>query len=91
MNNVLKSLFHSLIRRQDYFPIVLFCLSASRTTPKTTYHSRTVHQTNFTSTRKQLRAIQNQRYKMDVKAAQQAGKDVASITVPEGCDAIKEK
>ncbi|MDE1309046.1 hypothetical protein L9W73_17960 [Vibrio aestuarianus] len=30
-------------------------------------------------------------YKMDVKAAQQAGKDVASITVPEGCDAIKEK
>ncbi|MCF7360838.1 hypothetical protein L3V23_01840 [Vibrio sp. A1-b2] len=30
-------------------------------------------------------------YKMDVKAAQQKGKDVASITVPEGCDAIKEK
>ncbi|MDE1241471.1 hypothetical protein [Vibrio aestuarianus] len=30
-------------------------------------------------------------YKMDVKAAQQAGKDVASITVPEGCEAIKEK
>ncbi|HAS6394991.1 TPA: hypothetical protein I7253_15090 [Vibrio vulnificus] len=30
-------------------------------------------------------------YKMDVKAAQQKGKDVASITVPEGCEAIKEK
>ncbi|KFK48903.1 hypothetical protein D8T26_21475 [Vibrio vulnificus] len=30
-------------------------------------------------------------YKMDVKAAQQAGKDVASIAVPEGCEAIKEK
>ncbi|MCS0087418.1 hypothetical protein [Vibrio parahaemolyticus] len=30
-------------------------------------------------------------YKMDVKAAQQAGKDVSTITVPEGCDAIKEK
>ncbi|EGR4166485.1 hypothetical protein ABH649_003472 [Vibrio cholerae] len=30
-------------------------------------------------------------YKMDVKSAQQAGKDVASITVPEGCEAIKEK
>ncbi|EKF9288133.1 hypothetical protein O1B64_003108 [Vibrio cholerae] len=30
-------------------------------------------------------------YKMEVKAAQQAGKDVASITVPEGCEAIKEK
>ncbi|EMA2410309.1 MULTISPECIES: hypothetical protein [Vibrio] len=30
-------------------------------------------------------------YKMDVKAEQQKGKDVASITVPEGCDAIKEK
>ncbi|MBY8232192.1 hypothetical protein KW535_12700 [Vibrio fluvialis] len=30
-------------------------------------------------------------YKMDVKAAQQEGKDVATITVPEGCDAIKEK
>ncbi|HHG3304293.1 TPA: hypothetical protein ACPVYC_003651 [Vibrio parahaemolyticus] len=30
-------------------------------------------------------------YKMDVKEAQQKGKDVASITVPEGCDAIKEK
>ncbi|ELJ8465013.1 hypothetical protein RUK15_002475 [Vibrio cholerae] len=30
-------------------------------------------------------------YKMDVKTAQQAGKDVASITVPEGCEAVKEK
>ncbi|EKO3906874.1 hypothetical protein GWZ48_004371 [Vibrio fluvialis] len=30
-------------------------------------------------------------YKMDVKAAQQAGKDASTITVPEGCDAIKEK
>ncbi|HHC6675303.1 TPA: hypothetical protein ACN310_003940 [Vibrio parahaemolyticus] len=30
-------------------------------------------------------------YKMDVKAAKQAGKNVASITVPEGCEAIKEK
>ncbi|MDG2631882.1 hypothetical protein P7M35_18670 [Vibrio parahaemolyticus] len=30
-------------------------------------------------------------YKMDVKEAQQKGKDVASITVPEGCEAIKEK
>ncbi|WP_420911184.1 hypothetical protein [Vibrio aestuarianus] len=30
-------------------------------------------------------------YKMDVKAAQQKGKDVASITVPEGCEAITEK
>ncbi|MCR9299138.1 hypothetical protein NB466_09625 [Vibrio fluvialis] len=30
-------------------------------------------------------------YKMDVKAAQQEGKDVASITVPEGCEAITEK
>ncbi|EOX4189518.1 hypothetical protein ACPF4C_003227 [Vibrio cholerae] len=30
-------------------------------------------------------------YKMDVKAAQQKGKDVASITVPEGCEAVKEK
>ncbi|EGQ8099504.1 MULTISPECIES: hypothetical protein [Vibrio] len=30
-------------------------------------------------------------YKMDIKAAQQAGKDVASITVPDGCEAIKEK
>ncbi len=31
------------------------------------------------------------RYKMDVKATQQAGKDVSSITVPEGCEAVKEK
>ncbi|EKO3497355.1 hypothetical protein H8F10_08480 [Vibrio fluvialis] len=30
-------------------------------------------------------------YKMDVKEAQQKGKDVANITVPEGCEAIKEK
>jgi len=30
-------------------------------------------------------------YKMEVKVAQQEGKDVANITVPEGCDAIKEK
>ncbi len=30
-------------------------------------------------------------YKMDVKAAQQKGKDVASITVPDGCEAITEK
>lgn len=30
-------------------------------------------------------------YKMDVKAAQQEGKDVTSITVPEGCEAITEK
>ncbi|AUL98624.1 hypothetical protein RFS42_001736 [Vibrio vulnificus] len=30
-------------------------------------------------------------YKMDVKAAQQAGKDISSITVPEGCKAITEK
>ncbi|EMI4221897.1 hypothetical protein ACWOHQ_001753 [Vibrio parahaemolyticus] len=30
-------------------------------------------------------------YKMDVKATQQKGKDIASITVPEGCEAIKEK
>ncbi|EMC3687942.1 hypothetical protein [Vibrio cholerae] len=30
-------------------------------------------------------------YKMDVKAAQQEGKDVASITVPEGCETVKEK
>ncbi|HAS6058977.1 TPA: hypothetical protein I7132_15600 [Vibrio vulnificus] len=30
-------------------------------------------------------------YKMDVKAAQQEGKDVASVTVPEGCEAITEK
>ncbi|MBF4257493.1 hypothetical protein [Vibrio anguillarum] len=30
-------------------------------------------------------------YKMDVKTAQQEGKDVSTITVPEGCEAIKEK
>ncbi|MGT8834791.1 hypothetical protein C6H60_08860 [Vibrio cholerae] len=30
-------------------------------------------------------------YKMEVKAAQQEGKDVSSITVPEGCQAVKEK
>ncbi|KYN79837.1 hypothetical protein ATY35_20325 [Vibrio cidicii] len=30
-------------------------------------------------------------YKMDVKAAQQEGKDVSTITVPESCEAIKEK
>ncbi|ELJ8721294.1 hypothetical protein [Vibrio cholerae] len=30
-------------------------------------------------------------YKMDVKAAQQAGKDVTTITAPEGCKAITEK
>ncbi|EOG5760823.1 hypothetical protein [Vibrio cholerae] len=30
-------------------------------------------------------------YKMDVKAAQQAGKDVSTIAVPEGCEAITEK
>ncbi|ENM5933168.1 hypothetical protein [Vibrio mimicus] len=30
-------------------------------------------------------------YKMDVKAAQQAGKDASTITVPEGCEAVKEK
>ncbi|ENM3954393.1 hypothetical protein ACT7T5_003542 [Vibrio cholerae] len=30
-------------------------------------------------------------YKMDVKAAQQAGKDVTTITAPEGCEAITEK
>ncbi|EGR4140496.1 hypothetical protein IG509_07955 [Vibrio cholerae] len=30
-------------------------------------------------------------YKMDMKAAQQKGKDVASITVPGGCEAVKEK
>ncbi|ENH0543564.1 hypothetical protein [Vibrio sp. M260112] len=30
-------------------------------------------------------------YKMDVKAAQQEGKDVSTIAVPEGCEAIKEK
>ncbi|EKO3477992.1 hypothetical protein NSB40_002348 [Vibrio fluvialis] len=30
-------------------------------------------------------------YKMDVKAAQQAGKDVTTITAPEGCETVKEK
>ncbi|WP_374144793.1 hypothetical protein AB2S62_00570 [Vibrio sp. NTOU-M3] len=30
-------------------------------------------------------------YKMDVKSAQQAGKDTSTITVPAGCEAIKEK
>jgi len=30
-------------------------------------------------------------YKMDVKAAQQEGKDVTSITVPEGCESVEEK
>lgn len=30
-------------------------------------------------------------YKMDVKTAQEAGKEASTITVPEGCDAIKEK
>lgn len=30
-------------------------------------------------------------YKMDAKAAQQKGKDVVIITVPEGCEAIKVK
>ncbi|EHU4932354.1 hypothetical protein OL320_001929 [Vibrio vulnificus] len=30
-------------------------------------------------------------YKMDVKEAQQAGKDVSTIAVPEGCEAITEK
>ncbi|NAW57609.1 MULTISPECIES: hypothetical protein [unclassified Vibrio] len=30
-------------------------------------------------------------YKMDVKEAQQKGKDVATITVPDGCEAIAEK
>ncbi|MBY8259300.1 hypothetical protein KW530_21625 [Vibrio fluvialis] len=30
-------------------------------------------------------------YKMDVKAAQQKGKDVSTIAVPEGCAAITEK
>lgn len=29
--------------------------------------------------------------KMDVKAAQQEGKDVSTIAVPEGCEAITEK
>ncbi|HIF5673740.1 TPA: hypothetical protein ACX3DF_000404 [Vibrio parahaemolyticus] len=30
-------------------------------------------------------------YKMDVKAAQQAGKDTSTITAPKGCKAVKEK
>ncbi|GHW31862.1 MULTISPECIES: hypothetical protein [Vibrio] len=30
-------------------------------------------------------------YKMDVKAAQQEGKNISTITVPEGCEAVKEK
>ena len=30
-------------------------------------------------------------YKMDVKAAQEAGKDVSTITVPEGCEPATEK
>ncbi|OHY94129.1 hypothetical protein BI375_17800 [Vibrio rotiferianus] len=30
-------------------------------------------------------------YKMDVKEAQQKGKDIATITVPDGCEAIAEK
>ncbi|EJO3994665.1 hypothetical protein [Vibrio cholerae] len=30
-------------------------------------------------------------YKIDVKEAQQAGKDVSSITIPKGCIAAKEK
>ncbi|EEY50728.1 hypothetical protein O1C43_001588 [Vibrio cholerae] len=30
-------------------------------------------------------------YKMEVKAAQQVGKDASTITVPEGCEAITEK
>ncbi|KFI09585.1 hypothetical protein IX95_22770 [Vibrio sp. B183] len=30
-------------------------------------------------------------YKIDVKAAQQAGMDASTITIPEGCEAIKEK
>ncbi|EGR1512533.1 hypothetical protein D6089_11695 [Vibrio vulnificus] len=30
-------------------------------------------------------------YKMDVKAAQQEGKDVSTITVPKGCESAKEK
>ncbi|MBE4327424.1 hypothetical protein HJ057_21700 [Vibrio parahaemolyticus] len=28
-------------------------------------------------------------YKMDVKAAQQEGKDISTITVPKGCEPIK--
>ncbi|MBY4626820.1 hypothetical protein NB622_17330 [Vibrio parahaemolyticus] len=30
-------------------------------------------------------------YKMDVKAAQESGKEASTITVPKGCEAIKEK
>jgi len=30
-------------------------------------------------------------YKMDVKTAQEAGKDASTITVPTGCEAVKEK
>lgn len=30
-------------------------------------------------------------YKLDVKNAQEVGKDTSTITVPEGCEAIKEK
>lgn len=30
-------------------------------------------------------------YKMDVKAAQQAGKDISTITVPKGCESVEEK
>ncbi|HAS6230860.1 TPA: hypothetical protein I7179_20715 [Vibrio vulnificus] len=30
-------------------------------------------------------------YKIDVKAAQQGGKDASTITVPKGCEAVKEK
>ncbi|EJK2100311.1 hypothetical protein ACXA2F_002972 [Vibrio cholerae] len=30
-------------------------------------------------------------YKMDVKAAQDAGKEASTITAPKGCEAIKEK
>ncbi|EHC7289034.1 MULTISPECIES: hypothetical protein [Vibrio] len=30
-------------------------------------------------------------YKMEVKAAQQEGKDVSTITVPKGCESVEEK
>ncbi|HAS6832040.1 TPA: hypothetical protein GRI49_09325 [Vibrio parahaemolyticus] len=30
-------------------------------------------------------------YKMDVKAAQQEGKDVSTITVPKGCESVEVK
>jgi hypothetical protein len=30
-------------------------------------------------------------YKMDVKAAQQKGKDASTITAPKGCEAVREK